>query len=60
MPNDPQPALLKKRYCDAKSHEHIPYKDNKSLTGTARFWWKIRYVFWIHFASNSVMLILIP
>ncbi len=28
---------LSKRYCDAKTHEHIPYKDNKSLTGTARY-----------------------
>ena len=27
---------LSKRYCDAKTHAHIPYKDNKSLTGTAR------------------------
>lgn len=28
---------LSKRYCDAKTYEHIPYKDNKSLTGTARY-----------------------
>merc|ERR1712194_931994 len=28
---------LSKRYCDGKTHEHIPYKDNKSLTGTARY-----------------------
>ena len=27
---------LSKRFCDAKTGEHIPYKDNKSLTGTAR------------------------
>lgn len=28
---------LSKRYRDAKSHQHIPYKENKSLTGTARY-----------------------
>lgn len=28
---------LSKRYRDAKSGEHIPYRDGKSLTGTARY-----------------------
>ncbi len=28
---------LCKRYKDSKTNEHIPYKDNKSLTGTARY-----------------------
>jgi casein kinase 1 len=28
---------LSKKYRDPKSHQHIPYRENKSLTGTARF-----------------------
>ena len=28
---------LAKKYRDAKSHQHIPYKENKNLTGTARY-----------------------
>ena len=29
-------GLAKRYYCD-ESHEHIPYRDNKNLTGTARY-----------------------
>ena len=28
---------LAKKYRDAKSHFHIPYRENKNLTGTARY-----------------------
>jgi hypothetical protein len=28
---------LAKRFKEAKTGEHIPYKDGKSLTGTARY-----------------------
>ena len=28
---------LAKKYWDAKTHQHIPYKENKNLTGTARY-----------------------
>jgi casein kinase 1 len=28
---------LSKKYRDAKTHQHIPYKENKNLTGTARY-----------------------
>lgn len=28
---------LAKKYRDARTHQHIPYCDNKNLTGTARY-----------------------
>ena len=28
---------LAKKYRDTKTHQHIPYKENKSLSGTARY-----------------------
>jgi serine/threonine protein kinase len=28
---------LSKKYRDSKTHQHIPYKENKNLTGTARY-----------------------
>ena len=28
---------LAKKYRDLKTHQHIPYKENKNLTGTARY-----------------------
>jgi hypothetical protein len=28
---------LAKKYRDIKTHQHIPYKENKNLTGTARY-----------------------
>lgn len=28
---------LAKRYRDSRTHQHIPYKENKSLAGTARY-----------------------
>lgn len=28
---------LSRRYRDPKTHQHIPYKENKNLTGTVRY-----------------------
>merc|ERR1719329_1537986 len=28
---------LAEKYRDSKAHQHIPYRENKSLTGTARY-----------------------
>jgi serine/threonine protein kinase len=28
---------LSKKYRDPRTHLHIPYRDNKNLTGTARY-----------------------
>jgi len=28
---------LAKKYRDSRTHQHIPYKENKNLTGTARY-----------------------
>ncbi len=30
-------ALVSRRYRDPKTHQHIPYVEHKSLTGTARY-----------------------
>ncbi|KAK1881907.1 Casein kinase I isoform epsilon [Dissostichus eleginoides] len=30
-------GLGKKKYRDARTHQHIPYRENKNLTGTARY-----------------------
>ena len=28
---------LAKKYRDARTHQHIPYRENKNLTGTAKY-----------------------
>lgn len=32
---------LAKKYRDGRTHKHIPYRENKNLTGTARFVYSI-------------------
>jgi len=38
---------LSKRYKDSRTEQHIPYKSDKSLTGTARY-----ASMWTHFGSE--------
>lgn len=40
---------LAKKYRDGRTHKHIPYRENKNLTGTARF----VYQYTISFALTS-------
>ena len=40
---------LAKRYRDTVTNYHIPYKENKSLTGTARLVFLIRFLYQFSF-----------
>lgn len=43
---------LAKKYRDGRTHKHIPYRENKNLTGTARF----VYQYTISFALTSYII----
>lgn len=43
---------LAKKYRDGRTHKHIPYRENKNLTGTARF----VYHYTISFALTSYII----
>lgn len=43
---------LAKKYRDGRTHKHIPYRENKNLTGTARFVYSIYNFICINILCN--------